>query len=181
MRPTALLRLAPLLLAVHLLSAANFLGTVTGVQDGDTLAVLVGDRTVRVRLHGIDCPERAQPFGADARRFTADLALGQTATFIEEDIDRYGRIVATVILPGSRNLNHEIVAAGWAWWYRQYAPDDWRLRTLESQARKAARGLWAEAAPVPPWEWRRQEHRPPRADLRRSEARSQGRGRRTAR
>jgi len=174
MRTTTSFRLALLLLSAHLLVAGDFTGIVTGVPDGDTLAVVAGDRTVRVRLHGIDCPEKDQPSGTAARRFTADLALGATVTVVEQDIDRYGRIVATVILPDGRNLNHEIAAAGWAWWYRQYAPDDWRLRSLESEARKARRGLWAESAAVPPWEWRKQE-RVGRAERRRSEPRDQRR------
>jgi micrococcal nuclease len=62
--------------------------------------------------------------------------------------------VADVILPDGRNLNHEIVRAGLAWWFRRYAPDDEDLKRLEAQARQAKRGLWADAEPVPPWEWR---------------------------
>jgi len=103
------------------------------------------------------------------------MALGKTVTVIEEDVDRYARVVGAVILPDGRNLNREILAAGLAWWYRQYAPDDTVARILESKARKDRRGLWAEADPVPPWEWRKQDHARPRSNLRRSEPRSQRR------
>ena len=71
------------------------------------------------------------------------------------DIDRYKRTVAEVILPDGRNLNQEIVRAGLAWWYQQYARREVVLRDLEQEARNAERGLWSEPKPVPPWEWRK--------------------------
>ncbi len=70
------------------------------------------------------------------------------------DLDRYGRTVAEVLLPDGRSLNREQVKAGFAWWYRRYAPDDDTLAQLEADAKAAKRGLWADADPVPPWEWR---------------------------
>ncbi len=69
-------------------------------------------------------------------------------------LDRYGRTIADVILPDGRVLNRELVRAGFAWWYRRYAPEDETLEQLECEARGARRGLWADAEPVPPWEWR---------------------------
>jgi hypothetical protein len=68
--------------------------------------------------------------------------------------DRYGRLVAEVTLPDGRVLNEELVRQGWAWWYRRYAPDNATLATLESEAREARRGLWADQKPMAPWEWR---------------------------
>ena len=161
-------------LLAQLLYAASFSGTVVSVQDGDTLTVQSLERTVRVRLSGLDCPERNQPFGRDALAFTTDLALGRTATIIEESRDRYGRVVASVVLADGRNLNEQIVAAGLAWWYRTLAPYNRTLEALESEARHHRRGLWAEEQPTPPWEWRRQDHRPARSQ-RRSEPRSERR------
>jgi hypothetical protein len=70
------------------------------------------------------------------------------------DRDRYGRLVGEVILPGGESLNEVLVAAGLAWWYREYAPADTSLERLEREARQAGRGLWAATEPVPPWEWR---------------------------
>ena len=161
-----------------LLDAAGFAGAVVAVQDGDTLTVLHQDQIVRVRLSGVDCPEKNQPFGAEAHSFTADLALGQTVTVFGEKRDRYGRVVATVVLPGGRNLNYAVVAAGLAWWYREFAPGNVELERLESEARTQRRGLWAAAGQVPPWEWRKQGHRPARADRRRPEPRSEPRSQR---
>jgi endonuclease YncB( thermonuclease family) len=65
--------------------------------------------------------------------------------------------VGNVSLPGGRSLNQELVGVGLAWWYRQYAPGDRTLASLEAQARSEKRGLWSEKEPVPPWEWRKQK------------------------
>jgi endonuclease YncB( thermonuclease family) len=109
----------------------------------------------RVRLWGIDCPEAKQPFGTRAKQITGDLSFGQTVTVKVRDIDRYKRFVAEVILPDGRNLNQEIVRAGFGWWYQQYAKNDRVLADLERTTRAAKLGLWADPQPVPPWEWRK--------------------------
>jgi endonuclease YncB( thermonuclease family) len=125
------------------------------ILDGDTIEVLKDNRPVRVRLWGIDCPERGQAFGNVARRFTGDLAFGQNVVLRSHGTDRYGRLLAEVVLPDGRVLNQELVRAGLAWWYREYAPEAADLARLEQEARAARRGLWADANPVPPWEFRR--------------------------
>jgi hypothetical protein len=76
--------------------------------------------------------------------------------------DRYGRLVGDVLLPDGRILNQELVKAGMAWWYRPYAPNDPTLAQLEAEARTAKRGLWADAHPVPPWQWRKGNREPAR-------------------
>ena len=72
-----------------------------------------------------------------------------------KDVDRYGRVVGEVILPGGKSLDREMVRAGFAWWYYDYAKKDLKLALLEREARGARRGLWADPNPVPPWVWRR--------------------------
>lgn len=135
---------------------ADFAGKVIAVKDGDTLEVM-RDRTsvVRVRLSGIDCPEKAQAFGQKAKRYAFDLAFGKTVKVIEKGKDRYGRTLGEIILEDGRSLNRELVRAGLAWWYRQYAPKDTELEALEKQAREAKVGLWSDSDPVPPWTWRK--------------------------
>lgn len=135
--------------------AGEFTGRVIGVSDGDTIPVLREGRETRVRLHGIDCPEKTQAFGQRAKEFTSSLAFGQTVLVSVVDIDRYGRIVGQVTLADGRNLNQALVEAGLAWWYRNYAPGDRELEALERQARAARRGLWADARPVEPWVFRK--------------------------
>ncbi|WP_201750187.1 thermonuclease family protein [Tautonia marina] len=131
--------------------AGDFAAKVVGISDGDTLTVLTAEkRQVKVRLHGVDAPETGQDFGTRAKQAASEMAFGQQVTVREMDRDRYGRTVAEVFLPDGRSMNHELVRAGMAHWYRQYAPADRELATLEAEAKAAKRGLWA----VPPWEWR---------------------------
>ena len=154
--------LLPLALIVAGLSAAlaaepipEFNGKVVAIADGDTVTVLDGTTQVRVRLRGVDCPEKRQAFGTRAKQFTSDLVFGKEVTVKPKERDRYGRVVAEIVLPDGRILNQELVRAGLAWWYRRYEPNDETLRALEKEARAARRGLWADPNPVPPWEFRR--------------------------
>jgi len=135
--------------AVH-----EFTGKVVAVADGDTITVLRDRTQVRIRLDGIDCPERGQAFGRRAKAFTSQLAFGNVVTIRPRHKDRYGRTVAEIVLPDGRNLNHELVQAGFAWWFRKYAPHDAELARLEVEAHAAKRGLWSDLDPVPPWDWR---------------------------
>lgn len=130
-----------------------FEAKVIGVADGDSLTVLDGTTQVRVRLHGIDCPERGQAFGAAAKRFTSALAFGKRVTVKGRGKDRYGRLLAEVVLPDGRSLNRELVSAGMAWHYARYS-DDESLAKAEREARKARVGIWSEADPVAPWSYR---------------------------
>jgi len=149
-------------LAPLLASADQFTGKVVGISDGDTISVLREGKAVEVRLHGVDTPEKAQAFGTQARKFTGDLVFQRDVTVIVRATDHYGRLVGEVLLPDGRSLNQELVKAGMAWWYRQYAPNDTTLSQLEAEARAAKRGLWADAYPVPPWQWRNEGREPAR-------------------
>lgn len=155
-------RLWPILAGALLLAlpalAETFTGRVVGVTDGDTVTVLrqtpQGPRPAKIRLYGVDAPESRQAFGARAKQYTSAQAFGKTAQVDVRDTDRYGRLVAVVTV-GGRSVNAELVRAGLAWWYRKYAPQDSELERIETDARRDRRGLWADATPVPPWEWRR--------------------------
>ena len=134
-----------------------FYGKVVGVSDGDTLDVMRSGRAVRVRLAGIDCPEKGQPFFRRAKEFTAQAAFGRTVKVTPLKVnkeERWGRVVATVILPDGRDLSRELLKAGLAWWYDRFSPGERDLKELEQQARLLKRGLWREAAPLPPWDFR---------------------------
>ncbi|WP_435018531.1 thermonuclease family protein [Tundrisphaera sp. TA3] len=148
------------LLLYFLIPAAGlcetFKARVIHLSDGDTLTVLRDGKTqVKVRLHGVDAPETGQPFGSRAKQAASELAYGKQVTIREVDRDRYGRTVAEVTLPDGRVMGRELTGLGWAWWYREYAPADQALARLESEARAARRGLWADPNPVPPWDWRK--------------------------
>lgn len=135
--------------------AGSFEGRVVKVLDGDTIDVLLPDKTtVRVRLAEIDTPEKGQAFGNKAKQAAIDLAAGKSVKVEMQTKDRYGRVVGQVFLPDGRSLNKELVRLGLAWQYRRYSNNP-ELSALEAEARAARRGLWIDPSPVPPWEWRR--------------------------
>ena len=127
---------------------------VVGIKDGDTVELLRNGETVTVRLFGVDTPEKTQAYGQRARQFTSDLAFGKNVRLIVNNTDRYGRTVGTVILPDGRSLNEELVRNGYAWHYKAYS-NDLKLANLETDARRYKRGLWQDANPVAPWDYRK--------------------------
>ena len=137
---------------------ADFSGPVVSVLDGDTIDVLHNRQPERIRLNGIDCPEKGQAFGKKATQFTSTLIHGKEVTIRVLRKDRHGRTVADVVLPDGTNVSRELLRAGLAWWYRQYSKDV-SLGALEQEARQAKRGLWADPNPIPPWEIRHPKQR----------------------
>lgn len=135
----------------------QFSASVVKVTDGDTINIRrVKGRTEKVRLRGIDCPEINQPFGRKSRQIAFEIVKGQTIIVQPKERDRYGRLVADIILLDGRNLGNELVRNGACWWFRRYAPDDKNLKEAETQAKSERRGLWADSNPIPPWIWRQQ-------------------------
>lgn len=132
---------------------ADFTGKVVGVSDGDTITVLRGHEQVKIRLSDIDAPEKKQAFGDKSKQSLSNLCFGKAATLSEKGIDRYRRTLARVHCEGI-DANADQVRRGMAWVYRKYAPKDSPLYAVESEAKAVRRGLWADAEPVPPWEWR---------------------------
>lgn len=151
----SLLFLVPLLTLPRVVFAAEYNGKVVGVTDGDTITVLHQGVGERIRLNGIDCPEKGQAFGGAAKQATSQLAFGKHVTVQAHGLDKYGRTIADVILPDAVNLNQELVRRGWCWWYRKYAPGNVILEELERRARGSGLGLWADPNPVPPWVYRK--------------------------
>jgi micrococcal nuclease len=137
------------------LFAAGFSGSVVSVLDGDTIEVLHDQHPERIRLSGIDCPEKHQAFGTRAKQATSALVYGKDVTLQTFGKDKYGRTLADVILPDGTNVNHTLVKDGWCWWYRKYAQSNAELERLERESRAAKKGLWVDPEPVPPWEWRK--------------------------
>ncbi|MCB1704725.1 MAG: thermonuclease family protein [Halioglobus sp.] len=133
----------------------DLVGRVVRIADGDTVSILDHSNTQhKVRLFGIDSPERDQPYGKAARKVLAQLIDEEPVGVVIVTTDSYGRLVGTVYHSGV-NINEAMVARGYAWWYQYYAPHEHALREAELRARSQRLGLWAEAQPVPPWEWRR--------------------------
>jgi len=134
-----------------------FQGKCVGIADGDTITVLTEDKTQhKIRLYGIDCPEKGQDFGHKAKQFTSDKVFGKTVEVEAIDKDRYGRTVGMVSIRG-QSLNEELLRTGYAWVYTRYCKKpfcaQWGL--LQQQARANKKGLWAHPNSVAPWDFRR--------------------------
>src|SRR5580658_4892679 len=133
---------------------AVVVGRVVSVADGDTLTVLDEyDRQHRIRLFGIDAPEKAQAFGNQSKKSLSSKVFGATVRVDVVDVDRYGRQVGRVYL-GNRLINLEQVREGYAWRYAQFDRHH-EFDRAEAEARRSRRGLWSAPHPTPPWEFRR--------------------------
>ncbi|MEI6873991.1 MAG: thermonuclease family protein [Spirochaetota bacterium] len=156
--PPALVLLIALLVCSQAAAAPNpatVEGRVVGVHDGDTITVLEGKTQYKIRLDGIDAPELSQAFGRVAKDFASAFAFGRTAKVRISGVDRYGRYLGEVFVEG-KSLNKELVKAGLAWHYKQYSKDR-ELSALEDSARARRVGLWKDARPIPPWEYRKKK------------------------
>lgn len=163
---------AILLTAVNVQAAEPRTCLVVGVSDGDTITTRCGEpgayEQVRVRLAGIDAPEKGQAFGDRSKEAMSRLVYGKPARLDCYKTDRYGRSVCNVwVAPASASngpltldAGLAMIAQGEAWWYRAYAREQTpeargQYEFAEQEARAKHVGLWRDAEPVPPWEWRR--------------------------
>lgn len=165
-----------LLLAALSAQAAELEGKVVGVSDGDTVTVLDATRTQhKVRVAGIDAPEKGQDFGQRSKESLSALVFGKTVRLEWSKEDRYGRKVAKVWVaepgclqpscPKTVDAGLAQLTVGLAWWYRKYAseqsPEDrGRYESAETEAKARRAGLWRDAAPTAPWDWRRSRRGP---------------------
>ncbi len=133
---------------------AALLCLVVGVSDGDTIKVRCPDQPqIAVRLAEIDAPEKAQPFGQRSKELLSELCFRKQVEIRPSSRDRYGRTIARVIC-AHIDANAAMVRAGMAWAYTRYLTDP-QIQAMEVVARRGRLGLWADAHPVPPWEWRK--------------------------
>ncbi len=157
-----------LLLLLSLAAQAKELeGEVVSIADGDTFTLLVDDVQYRVRLRGIDTPERGQPYASAARNALSDLIFRKQVRVESRKTDRYGRIIGRVWAQPrdcsrcgkTLDVSLALLTTGMAWWYRYYAdeqPEEERAQyefaEFEAKAKRA--GLWRDENALPPWEWR---------------------------
>ncbi len=135
-------------------------GKVIRVLDGDTIEIktlpakiVVYEVPIRVRLINIDAPEKKQPFGRWSTSQLKTLVAGKQVTVSYSHKDRYGRIIGHVFTTNGTDASRFMVQSGAAWVYERYNVDE-SLPALQREAQEQKRGLWADANPVPPWEWR---------------------------
>lgn len=161
-----------LLVSVSQLWATTETCLVVGVNDGDTITArcgLPGDyRVVKVGLSGIDSPEKRQAFGQRAKQAMSELVFGKDVSLECFKQDRYGRSICRVMIaptsspsgPKTLDSGLAMITVGMAWWYRKYAKDQppeqrGQYEFAEFEARSKRVGLWTEAEPTPPWDWRK--------------------------
>lgn len=146
-----------LLLLFFISLATAWDGKVVGVSDGDTITVMHNGRGERIRIYGIDAPEKGQDFGTKARQFTSDQVFGEVVSVEPIDTDRYGRAVSMIVYGRGQNLSGELIKAGFAWVYRKYCtlPVCLEWQRFEKEARTDGFGLWSHPNPKPPWDYRK--------------------------
>lgn len=153
--------------------AQSLVGRVVGVADGDTITVLDAARQQhKIRVSGIDAPEKRQPFGQRSKANMSTLVFNREVKVVGDKRDRYGRTIAKVMVakagclsadcPKTEDAGLRQIEAGLAWWYRKYSKeqspqDRTDYEVAESRAKTQAIGLWSVQDPEPPWEFR---HRP---------------------
>jgi len=148
-----------LFFSLPLAQAETLTGRVVRVTDGDTIVVLDASKAQhKIRLQGIDAPERRQAFGTKSKEHLSELVAGKTVVVDYNDYDRYQRVLGKVLLSGE-DVNLEQVEAGMAWHYKKYqgeqsVSDRVKYTDAEREARRRKLGLWRDPDPVPPWEYR---------------------------
>jgi len=127
-------------------------GKVIAIIDGDTYDILLdGNKTVRIRMEGIDAPEKGMPFYRVAKKYLGELCFEKNVRLEIHDTDSRGRMIAFTYLEDGTEISHEMIKAGLAWHFTKYNKDE-DLATLEVQARESKLGLWTDESPMPPWD-----------------------------
>lgn len=158
---TRILLLIAFLIFSNTSIADTLYGRVVGISDGDTVTVLDASNTQwKIRLMGIDAPEKKQPFGNKSKDNLASLVFNKQVTVEYYKQDKYGRTLGKVLID-SKDANLQQVKAGLAWHYKKYqkeqtVEDNRAYAYAEEQARTEKQGLWIDPEPTPPWDWRKQ-------------------------
>ena len=128
-------------------------GKAISISDGDTFTLLTEQKEqIKIRLYGIDCPEKGQPFGNAAKKYLSLLISTKEVQVIDKGLDRYGRTIGMTIVSGTK-VNELMLKEGYAWHYKQYDHNSiWDV--YENNARKLRKALWADENPIEPWSWR---------------------------
>jgi len=152
--------LALSLVIVTSASADQLVGKVVGISDGDTITILDKDNNqYKIRLAGIDAPEKKQAFGNVSKKSLSDLIYDQEVTVESNKKDQYGRFIGKILL-ANKDINKIQIEKGMAWFYKKYQNElilEDRLSYLNAEinAKNKSVGLWVDKDPIPPWEFRK--------------------------
>lgn len=130
--------------------------TVVKIVDGDTYDIILNGIQTRIRMQGIDTPERGMDYYKVAKEYLGKLCLNKKVRVVGTEKDRYGRLLAKSYLPDGREIGEEMIRAGMAWHFTKYSKDP-KLARLEREARAARIGLWSIPNPTAPWDFRKKK------------------------
>jgi endonuclease YncB( thermonuclease family) len=134
--------------------AQEFTVRVVGISDGDTFTAINRDNLqLKIRIYGIDAPEKGQDFGNKAKEILSDYVYGKNIVIDVQSRDSWGRYVSYVFTPDGKDVSLLMLKAGMAWHFKKYDSTE-EYAKAEEQARKAKTGLWSMADPVAPWDYR---------------------------
>lgn len=131
-------------------------GDVVKIIDGDTYDIQIDGKQTRIRMYGIDAPEKGMDFYKVSKNYLGALCKGNQIKIQRIDKDRYGRIIAKSYLPDGKELGAEMIKAGLAWHFKRYSKDE-DLSSLELSSRTHKYGIWSMDHPTPPWEYRKKK------------------------
>jgi endonuclease YncB( thermonuclease family) len=134
----------------------EIVGKVISIADGDTFTMLVkGNKQIKIRLHGIDCPEKGQDYGDVAKKYLSSLLIlhHDSVKVIWKNKDRYKRTIG-IVYSGKTNINEALLQKGLAWHYTKYDKNP-KWSHMVAVARRAKLNIWSKPNPVPPWTWRK--------------------------
>lgn len=146
-----LLIVASLLFLGWFVNAQDYSGTIIRVIDGDTFVLQTEDGSLKIRMYGIDAPEKDQAFGSESKKFLNGY-LNKRVIVKKINLDKYGRTLGVLFINGE-NINKKCVLEGYAWQYK-YSKDN-ELKMDEENAMKNKKGLWKDGNAVNPWVWRK--------------------------
>jgi len=148
-----------LLFLLPLTCSGQLIGKVISIADGDTFTLQTKNEKIKIRLHGIDCPEINQDYGDVAKKYLiVQISFhGDSVTVQKTDVDRYGRTVG-IAYSGKTNINESLLEHGLAWHYKRYDQNP-MWDQLEKGARLARFNLWSNENAIPPWEFRKSKNR----------------------
>ena len=127
---------------------------VIAISDGDSFKVLYQNQELKIRIHGIDAPERKMPYYQESKKLLASLIFKQYIYLKDREKDQYQRIVADVFLTNQKNIAHEMVKNGLAWHYVKYSKDS-QLANYQTFAKNKPIGIWQDKNAIAPWEFRK--------------------------
>ena len=129
---------------------------VLSVSDGDTVTINDHGEKRKLRLYGIDAPEKDQEYGMESRQYLYDRIQGKDINIDFISKDRYGRDISIIYINGE-NINETMVKEGYAWWYKEYSKKDVQYKIYEQKAKFEEKGLWSKKNTVPTRDFRKKD------------------------